>query len=1558
MAANNRVELTLPGAGTSARTYVLSSPELNSLRVQALQLSNSLVAEERSSSPAFFRLRYRELKRRLSPVLAQLPVPGQLDDEGNPRREALSAGMLWLRDNAALLQGTFKELQHLAKDVQRLPQVRRSDGITLPRVIAVLEGYLPACSSRLCAEELVAFVDSFQDCAILEMREIWALVPVLKLVLLEQVASAMAQTGEKFLGEPLFYEPVSDANLTACLQSLRTTAQISWKEILEPLIRFDRVLQQDPAGSYCKMDFESRDAYRAAIVHIAERCELSEIDVAMEALSLARESRHFKSRYLHDSYAGRNRRPGDGAGSEGGRLELRRSHIGYYLLEDEGIALLHRRTNFRPTAASRLRSIVRRYPSALYVSSIALLTAALVLPLVIGTASHGALLWTALAALLLAVTCSQTAVELINSFVTTLLPPRSLPKLDFSDGVSDDCATMVAVPCLLLNEAQVHRLVEDLEVRYLGNRDPNIHFALLTDLPESQSGPDNDDPLVELCARLVSDLAAKYADHSAGTFFLLHRDRVYEPAENLWIGWERKRGKLLELNRLLRGSCDSFPVKVGSEHLLRDVRYVITLDSDTELPRGSAHRMIGAMRHPLNRAVLNAASNTVVAGYGVLQPRVSVNAASATLSRFTGIYSGQTGLDLYTRAVSDVYQDLYGEGIFTGKGIYEVEIFHRVLDSRFPRNTLLSHDLLEGAYARAGLLSDVELFDDYPSNFNAYNRRKHRWLRGDWQVVPWLFPVVRDEAGSGVANPLSFVARWKIFDNLRRSLIEPCAVLALLMAWLLLPASAARWTIAICTLPFLPTSMRLLAATLQSIRRRKLGILREAASAWALSALHAVIFLVFLLNQSLVSLDAIARTMVRFVTRKRLLQWETAAEAELAGGKRTHLQFYLDWTPACAAAMSLLVLYLHPGVFPFAAPVLLLWSGSSALSSWLNRPPRTFSNHVSQSDRTMLRAFALKTWRYFATYSNAEHNWLVPDHVQESPASVAPVVSPTNLGLLLNSRQAACEFGYLTVPQFASQTLATLKTLTRLPKYRGHLLNWYDTRTLQPLMPMFVSSVDSGNFVASLWSLEQGSIEQLSRPLFSSGLADGLIDHIHALRSVREIPGEACSELDAFEQELGRSDWVNAILQMTPEALERICDVGANPSPDAEWFAGQLKDRVLSIWEMVQLFMPWQLPEFDSLRCTGGLRELLTAEAPSVEEIPEFIAALSAALPAAASHPDAARAGLCSRLQMLLPFARHRTESLIHDLRAIATTTGKFAGDMEFGFLLDSNRKLLSIGFDVESRGLHSSCYDLLASEARTAVFIAIAKEDLPQDTWFLLGRAHTLHRGQPVLLSWTGTIFEYLMPGLWMRTSPNSLLGRSRSTAVKVQQSYANKKGIPWGISESGHYTFDEAGTYQYAPFGVPALALNKGEREPLVVSPYSSFLALEVDAQGVARNLRQMADSGLLGAHGFYEAADYSAPGGTARAEQCRVVSSWMAHHQGMTLLALVNYLRDGVVQRWFHASPWVQATESLLQNKPVFDKASCLHVSEGVPPGSRHMGLTGRTSAKKLSLAEKIA
>ena len=1398
-----------------------------------------------------------------------------------------SEDIRWLRDNDQQLMLAARALGNDLGARKSLPVVS-NDANVLPRVMAIALGFLNVVETSFTKEQFTAFCKAFEDHTPLRFHEIGALVPSLELLLLETIAAH----GKAAVAAPI---TAGSKRIPPYIRIFRYVSQTSWKEEIESLLPFDGILRQDPACAFTFMDAETKNYYREKVAQVALRADRSEMDVARAALALAREA---EARTYRDP-----------------KIGLRESHIGYYLVA-EGAPLLRQRVAYHPTFGDRVRFWLRTNPDRFLLVGIAVLALIIISGVLwLLTPPSTPLGTILLSMLILAIPSSQAAVEVMNYLTTNLLEPVMLPKMDYSEGIPEDCVTLVAIPTLLLNEKQVHHLVKELEVRYVGNQDPNIHFAILSDLPDSRQPASEENELVALCSKLINNLNERYARRKAGSFVLLHRHRVYNPREKGWMGWERKRGKLMDLNQFLRAKYDPFPIKAGNLSILPKVKYVITLDSDTELPRGSAQRMVGAINHPLNQAIIDPQDNIVVAGYGILQPRVDISVDSTARSRLAAIFVGETGLDPYTRASSDVYQDLYGEGSFTGKGIYEVDTLLHVLYKRFPRNALLSHDLIEGAYARAGLISDIAVIEDYPSHYSSYNRRKHRWLRGDWQIVQWLTDRVPEESGATVRNPISLVSRWKILDNLRRSLVEPATFVLLLFGWFVM-GHPALWTVATVCIMFVPEWVEFLFGLTRAVIERQFGIARDAFGNLIEANLTVLLTLTLLAHQMLLSIDAVVRALVRrLVTRQRLLEWETAAEAEM-GKRRTPVDRYIDWMPFLSVGLGLIIWLTKPHSLWAAMPVLVLWFCSQPFALWLNGSPIAPEGEISSKETWLLRKSALYIWRYFLEFSTAEHNWLIPDNVQDEPRKAAPTVSPTNIGLLLNARQAAVEFGYLTVSELLDLTQKTLDTLMRMPKHRGHLMNWYKTHTLEPAPPFFLSSVDNGNLVASLWTLRQGLLDRCQQPVLPKCFAEGLLDHLRVLAELKAFPKR---DLKRYEQELGGDEWFSAIVNFPIELLDEVKPESNSDAADIDWFRAQAKARVEGFREVARTYLPWKLPEFGEFRkvLKQGMR--FNDDAVRLEKLPDLIAALESLLEQAGELNRNGNRALAEQLKPMLAEARENAMQLQQELSRTAEQAERLANATNFSFLFDKERYLMSIGYDAEAKELAPYYYDLLATEPRTAVFVAIAKDEIPQDAWFRLGRPFTEDR-EPALLSWTGTMFEYMMPAIWMQTYPNTLLDGALKAAVREQQAYAKSKGVPWGISESACAKRNPVGDYHYQAFGVPKLALKREEGEPLIIAPYATFLALSVDRGSALANLRKMESMGWFGAYGFFEAADYTVGRKRFGGPRFELVREWMVHHQGMSLLSLTNFLYDKVVQRWFHSDARVQATALLLQEKPV--------------------------------------
>jgi cyclic beta-1,2-glucan synthetase len=1396
-----------------------------------------------------------------------------------------------------------------------LPLVQNAESEVVPRVYALARGFLQTSQFDLKERDLLTYLSAAQEQAPLELNELWALKPMLQLVTVEEIGAALDLLCRDSDNAPSASTAEQEAPrrpLSPLLATLQTIAHSDWVWVFEQASCTEKILKEDPSGVYPQMDPDSRDGYREVVREVGAFSDTSETEIAKAAVRLAAQA--------------------PAISGEDPRLTERRKHVGYYLV-DEGRKYLEARVHYRPPFHRKIERAILLWPEVFYVVGIEMVTVGIIAFLLSGLQ----MLVPPFSALaLLVLPATESAVRIMNQFINFLIRAHRLPKLDFSGGIPEECATMVVVPTLLLSERQVRETVDDLEVRYLANSDPNLHFALLTDSPDATLPSEEGKKLVGLCVHLVEQLNEKYRPQG-GSFFLFHRDLVYNPVEGAWMGWERKRGKLLDLNSLLRNGFDSFPVKVGRLSILPAIRYVITLDADTQLPRGVGQELVGTLAHPLNRAVVDRQTNTVTKGYGILQPRVGISVSSASRSRLASIYSGQTGFDLYTRATSDVYQDLFGEGSFTGKGIYEVDVYQRVLGQRFPANALLSHDLIEGSYARAGLVSDVEVIDDYPSHFSAYSRRKHRWVRGDWQILRWLMARVPGYSGNPVPNPLTFISRWKILDNLRRSLIEAATLALLLAGWFFLPGGALYWTVATLILIVLPSYLQLLISLAMATDSENwAGALKQAVKGFVAEQLSVLFALVFLLHQALVTLDAITRTLVRLVvTHKKLLEWETAAEAELGREKRTPVELCLDLTLWVSIGLGVALAFVRPRSLPEAVPFLVAWACSRPIRHWLDRPLPPHRFRLSADDEKFLHEAALYTWRFFREWSRVGTNGLIPDNVQESPLELANVISPTNLGFLLVARLAALDFGYLTAEEFVRETGLTLSTARRLPRFKGHFYNWSDTQTLEPLPPLFVSTVDSGNLAACLWTLKQGCADVERQPLFYRALWHSLRDHLNLLRNLAHKTG--VSPAAAILEELRRNfeslgDEPSAWIVSLPELEDRVGqlekklanEAAASEREQALSWASELRARLAAIRSMAEKFTPWLVPKYRSFFLHPNTLPLIDAAQITLGGLPQVLSQLSSGLRELSENSNVdlkVRSDVRITLG-IIQASGDNVRRLLDSLRQIADVSEALVADMDFRFLYNPARRVLSIGYNVTAQRLEKACYDFLASEARTATFVGIAKGDIHQKSWFQLGRRHTIYRGQRTLLSWSGTMFEYLMPALWMKSYADTILGQSEEAAVRCQEIMASKKRRPWGVSEAGFARRDAAGRYQYQPFGLQPLAL-KQDITSDVVTPYASFLALPIDPQAATRNLRRMKSMGWFGAYGFYESADYNPPV-RPKGSKYELVRSWMAHHQGMILLALCNQLAGSTIQRRFHAEPRVQATELVLHE----------HVPDAVP------------------------
>jgi hypothetical protein len=1398
------------------------------------------------------------------------------------RKELLSFRILLYRAIAAA-GGALRGSRHI-------PQVSES-GILVPRAYLIARSYLTATSWEFEEGSFLKYTEALQASEPLEMSELWLLGPMLQLCLLQQLASEI----EGMPAEP-GYEKRQQC--TAYCSILTQIRHADWDTVFVSLSVVERILATDPAGAYAAMEFQSRDSYRLAVQELARYSQRSEEQIAQLAVNLASEA--------------------VSAVGSASRNSVRFTHVGFYLVSS-GRELIENRIAYRPTGAALLRRYLMGAPDLYYFLGVEFAVFGLMVFFL--SAVRGGVPLIA-ASLLLLLPCSQAALETINQLFRILVPPRNVPRLDFEKGIPAEYSTVVAVPALLISKEQVQHLVRSLEIRYLGNIDPNLYFALLTDPPDAATAFDEKDDLAALCSSLVDDLNRKHGEGGRDRFFHLHRNRIFNATENTWMGWERKRGKLLDLNEFILGGEDKFPVKAGNVSQLRTIKYVVTLDADTQLPRGIAASLVGAMVHPLNRAVIDSRTQTVKAGYGILQPRIDISVQSVNRSRLAYIYSGETGLDIYSHAVSDIYQDLFGEAIFTGKGIYEVEVFHQVLKDRFPSNAILSHDLIEGVYTRTGLVSELELVDDYPSHFSAYSRRKHRWIRGDWQILKWLFPRVPDADGNRVPNPLKLLSRWKILDNLRRSVIEAATLLLFLACWFYLPGSSALWTIATVALLLIPAYTQAFLTAIQQRRSTEpRGVILQAIDDFAAAQVNVLVFLAFLPHQALVTLDAIVRTLFRLtVTHQKLLEWETAAQSEMDQRRTAPADSYLKFTPILTVLIAVCLAIFRPHALLAASPILILWFLANPSSKWLDRPLRSSRSLLTAPDQAFLRQAAWKTWRFFRQYSTAEDNWFIPDNIQGQDRQVAHRLSTTNLGILFNSELAAVLSGMQTVPQFAEQASQTMSSTKSLPRFHGHLANWYDTQTLKPLEPIFVSSVDNGNLGCCLWALKHGVASLSQQPLFHAGLLQSVLDLMDLCLESMEHERYPLEHLDALKNIKIQA----AALQSDPRAwcgaapgfLDRIGLVSAGASvssqSDAAWWIEELSLQLQAVQRMADDFAPWLLPQFAGAR--NEIADLFATEhsvSPTLDSLP---AAYASVLQAQNATP------LFTRLQAAVSESSRRLDGLRSKLLGLAADADALVEDMRFDLFYDKVRRAISVGYSVKDAKNIKACYDLLASEARSALFIGIAKNELPQEAWFQLSRMHTHYAGRDVLVSWTGTMFEYLMPALWLKHFPNTLIENSLQGAIDCQCSYASPYRVPWGISE-GACPPKLAGTpYDYQAFGLPQLALSPDASRRIVITPYAGALALNVDPVRAVHNLRDMNERGWVGPFGFYESVEFHPGSRVKSAGSFDIVHAWMAHHQGMILLSICNALSDSIFSALFHKEVRVESAERLLHELPL--------------------------------------
>ncbi|SDW46281.1 GH36-type glycosyl hydrolase domain-containing protein [Roseicitreum antarcticum] len=1433
----------------------------------------------------------------------------------------------WLLDNFHLVE---QQLRQIDDDLpvgyyRQLPKLEGGPFAGYPRVFGLTWAYVAHTDSLLSGSALARFVKSYQDVSPLSIGELWAVAITLRIVLVENMRRLAQQilqgddlrvvadgivdqvlaarhhpTGSPqqallaatapFAAAPLDeiiaaqiakrlrgFDPAetplhawledrlhhqgssieavvqhaqqrqgaSNVTMRNIVTSMRLASELDWAEFVEDVSLIDSRLRA--RSGFADMDFATRNSYRTAVEVLARGSSLSELAVTDAALELAARGARTGVR----AEAGAEDATGAGA------TVAAVSDPGHGLIGPGRSALEHA-VGFAPAPILRLGRWLSRLGLAGYLGAIAVTSAGVLVLALWATGAGGwALIVLALTGV---VAASETGTALVNLAVARTVRPRRLPGMDLSKGIPSGLRTLVAVPVLLNDRDDLLAQIAQLEVHHLSSAGGALHYALLSDGPDAATEylPD-DTALISDAVAAMGRLNATYPSADGDRFVFLHRHRQWNASEGVWMGWERKRGKLHELNRLLRGAQDtSF---MPHPRLPQDVRFVITLDADTRLLRDTVARMIGKMAHPLNRAVFDPVAQRVTSGYGIVQPRVTpALPTGAEGSVFQRVFSSPGGIEPYASADSNVYQDLFGEGSFTGKGIYDVDAFAASLRGRVPDNTMLSHDLFEGVFARAGLASDIDVVDAFPARYDVAARRLHRWVRGDWQLLPWL---IRRDSG------LSALGRWKMADNLRRAVVAPLSVLTLFAGWLMPPPVAAVWTVAVLLMLALPHLIGLPFAVLPgragiTSRSHFAALLADTRRALAQIALNTA----FLADAAWQMADAGLRTVLRLtVTRRHLLQWVTAAAAG-AGVRPGPLAQYGRMAGGLGLGLGTcgVALALNPAAWPVVGPFAALWLAAPALAYRVSRPRAArVPAPLAASEVRRLRLIARRTWRYFETFVTEGDNFLPPDNFQETPSpTVFHRTSPTNIGLYLLSTTVARDMGWIGQACALTRLEQTLRTVGRMPRFRGHLYNWHDTRDLSVLAPAYVSSVDSGNLAGHLIAVAQTCCDWRDAPVDDAERRAGLADALALVHEALSAKGTTddkglAAALAPLSAAHARQDGFSAMLPLAAEAAAKAREIAGLDSDAAFWCGA--------------------------------------AQTCIAEHLAD------------AAGVDAAR------------------------LTAVEDLARRLAMEMDFAFLLDPEKRLLSIGFSVATNARDPNCYDLLASEARLASLFAIAKGDVATRHWFRLGRAATPVGAGSALISWSGSMFEYLMPSLVMRAPVGSVLEQTNRLIVDRQIAYGAAHDMLWGVSESSYNARDLEMTYQYSNFGVPGLGLKRGLNANRVIAPYATGLATMVDAHAAVRNFVQLAKIGAEGRHGFYEAVDFTParlPAGAGHA----IVRSFMAHHQGMTIAAIANTLQGGRLRTRFHAEPMIRAVDLLLQERVPRDATATPPRAEDVP------------------------
>lgn len=1470
----------------------------------------------------------------------------------------------WLLDNFYIVEEQVKEItQSISKKYfYQLPRLKNGRLRGYPRVYAIALELISHTDGRFDEKMLVNFVTAYQNYALLSSGELWVLPIMIRIALIEnirricdkivishkqrykadrladillaykdkkpeeyleiikenmkQMESIDASFGEhllrrlkkysmetsiiiKYIDDRLAEQNTNSEGITGLehkeqamrqvsmgnsITSIRLISTLEWAVIFEKLSKVEQIMRQDPSDIYIKMDFKSRDYYRHEIEKLAKQHKQSEISIAKKLIETAEE---------YDK------------------------HVGYFLFGQEKEEL-YKKIGGKPP---------KKTPTTLlYISSICIITALLLGPLLYYSFSQNvSFLELLIVAFLLVVPVNDAAITLVNWILTHTLPTAFLPKVELEEGIPDDAKTIVVIPTLLSNQNRVVQLVKNLEEYYLANREKNLYFALVGDFKDSLTSEMKDDlEIINIAKQQISSMNKTYSEDK-DIFYFFQRERTFIAKENKYMGWERKRGALAELNELLLGSKKtSYKYIEGDISNLSDIKYVITLDADTRLIFDTAKKLVGAMLHPLNTPVMDDERQIIKQGYGLMQPRINIDIESANATPFAQFFAGQGGIDIYTTAISNVYQDLFQEGIFTGKGIYDLKIFHNVLDNAIPENAVLSHDLIEGSYVRTGLLTDVEFFDGFPAKYNSYSMRLHRWVRGDWQLLPWLFNRVKNRDGKLIKNPLNTLSRWKIFDNLRRSILAPAYLNLILGAFTGISGNRGVWVAISLFLYLFPMII--------SVTELVIGKIKKSLNANYFGPVgeevYKLVFQVFLLlaylpfSSALMS-GAIAKSLWRVLfTKRNMLEWVTAADMEAA--LKNNLSSYVRRMWQCFATALLLVAYaviFRQDILIAVLPIAIVWMLGPVLAYRVSQQSTHKSNSMTTEELNVVRRSARKTWSFFEDFVTVLDNYLPPDNYQLNPPNgIAHRTSPTNIGLLMLSTLSARDLGYLCSSDMIDRISKTIKTIEKLSKWKGHLYNWYDTATMEVLRPHYISTVDSGNLVACLISLKQGLLEYVGRSLVDINLGKGLLDTIEIANEELETKLEF-SELKKYVEDGNTNirQWYMILGKFNISSEQKKNSWGY-----------KLYKQIYHMKVELEQFLPRNVYKeaYVSLmvneQSASDLYSIFAKpfeENCSIERLETLYLKIGKMAEDVLNQDNEDRVSKeeASWIHEYIAgsrIPRENTLKLKHQIHVLIDKIDQLIKSTEFTPLYCKKTKLFSIGYNVEEEQLTKSYYDLMASEARSASFIAIARGEIKHDHWLMLDRTLTIVDGEMGLVSWTGTMFEYLMPLLLMKSYTKTLWEQTYKFVIRCQQDYGRKRGVPWGVSESGFYSFDFKLNYQYKAFGIPNLGLKRGLINDTVISPYSTLLALGVNPKAAVENMRRLIKAGLEGQHGFYEAVDYT----PERLSEGRfgIIQSYMAHHQGMGLVAMDNVLNKNVMQERFHRDPYIRAAEIMLHEK----------------------------------------